>query len=106
MPLPERVITVAATVEPEVEAAWNAWYTDVHLPEIVNCPGFRRAARYVSEGDGARTYLAVYEIDGSDVMATEPFNARRGWAEFAGRVSSTLTVYRRIAAADHVDEGG
>jgi hypothetical protein len=34
MALPEHIFVVDAEVDPSVEAAWNDWYNEVHLPEI------------------------------------------------------------------------
>jgi antibiotic biosynthesis monooxygenase (ABM) superfamily enzyme len=100
MPLPQHVFVVDAEIDPSVEAAWNRWYTEVHLPEIAACPGFRQSARYVAERDGKRHYLAIYEVDGPEALASAEFNARRGWGEFAGKVTWTSRLYRRIATGE------
>ena len=74
------LLVVAATIEPSVETEWNAWYNDVHLPEIAECPGFLSAQRYVAEdSDGSRRYLSVYELQDADVLQSKEFAARRGW---------------------------
>lgn len=56
------------------EDEYNAWYDDVHLPEVLTVSGFVSAQRYVTAStDGAEPYpyLAVYEIegDGAQVVA-------------------------------------
>jgi antibiotic biosynthesis monooxygenase (ABM) superfamily enzyme len=89
MPLPEHVFVVDAAVDPSFEAAWNEWYNDVHLPEITACPGIRQSARYVCAQDGARHYIAIYEVDGPETLRSAEFNQRRGWREFAGHVKWT-----------------
>ncbi len=106
MPMPEYLFVVDATVDPSVEAEWNRWYNDVHVPEIVACPGFRQAARYVAEQDGQRHYLAIYEVASPDVRQSPEFQLRRGWAQFAPQVRWTSRVYRRIAGSEHRDGHG
>jgi hypothetical protein len=96
MSLPDYVFIVDAEVDAEVEAAWNHWYNAVHLPEITACPGFRQSARYVSERDGIRHYVALYDVDGPNALDSPEFQNRRGWREFSGRVRWTSRLCRRI----------
>lgn len=92
------LLVVAATIEPSVEQEWNAWYDNVHLPEIAECPGFLSAQRYVAEdSDGARRYLSVYELKDADALQSKEFAARRGWGPFAKQVTFKTLRYRRIA---------
>lgn len=95
----EYLLIVEARVEPTVEAAWNEWYNDVHVPEILACPGFRESARYVHVEEGGPVYVAVYEIDGPQALETPEFARGRGWGPFAGKVRHQTRVFRRIAAA-------
>jgi len=50
-----------------LEAEFNDWYTNIHIPEIVKMTGMRGARRY-RIGDGPRggaltnQYLAVYDL--------------------------------------------
>jgi hypothetical protein len=94
--LPRWLMVVDAEVDPDVETAWNEWYDTVHLPEIADCPGFEEAARYVSEVDGQRHYIAVYALSGPEALDSPEFAARRGWAQFAGRVRATVRAHRRL----------
>ena len=82
MSLPAHLVVVDVSVDRAVETEWNAWYDAVHLPDIVTCPGFRRAARYFSEEDGTRHYLTVYEVDGPEAIKSIEFAQRRGWGAF------------------------
>ncbi len=99
MPFPQYIFAVDAAVDPAVEAAWNRWYNETHLPEITACPGFRQSGRYVSEQDGARHYIALYEVDNPEALRSAEFDQRRGWREFAGHVTWTSRLYQRIAAS-------
>ncbi len=99
MTLPACLLRVAAEVEPEVEAEWNRWYDEVHLPEIVDCPGFRHAARYVAAADGKRFYQALYDLDGPQALDGPEFAKRRGWDRFRPQLRWTTRLGRRIADA-------
>lgn len=97
--LAEWLLVVDAEVDEAVEDAWNAWYDEEHLPEIVSCPGFVRAARYASTepSQARRRYVTVYELESGDAVASPEFNERRGWADFADHVNADVTVFRRVA---------
>lgn len=98
------LLIVTAEVDPEVEADWNRWYDEVHLPDALACPGVLSGRRYVTarpavEVDrGARTpreaklYTTVYELAGPEAVDTPEFTTMRGWAEFAPRVRSETRV--------------
>lgn len=103
MSLPAHLVVVDVSVDPAVETEWNAWYDTVHLPDIVTCPGFRRAARYVSEEDGKRHYLTVYEVDGPEAIESVEFARRRGWGKFKDKVQSKLRTYDRLIALEPAD---
>jgi hypothetical protein len=97
---PKCLLIVTAEVDPKVEAEWNRWYDDVHLPDALRCPGVRRGQRYVSTGDiseviggkrekiGKRVYTTIYELDSPDAVATPEWLAMRGWYQFAPHVRS------------------
>ena len=92
------LLIVTATVDSQVEDAWNRWYDETHLPEIVACPGFRSGQRYVTTAaDGSRRYVAIYEVDGPEAILGPQFQARRGWAEFSGRVRWETQLFSRLA---------
>lgn len=57
------------------EEEFNAWYTDVHLPEVVELPGFLSAQRYslpeaLVEALPYR-YATLYRIEGSSAAAMQ-----------------------------------
>jgi hypothetical protein len=98
--LPGCLLIVVAEVDAEVEAEWNRWYDEVHLPDALRCPGVKRGQRYVSVGEVSesiagkttrtktRVYTTVYELDSPDAIATPEFQAMRGWYQFAPHVRS------------------
>lgn len=92
------LLIVTATIDSSVEKEWNAWYNDVHLPEIVDCPGFKSAQRYVAhESDGSRCYVSVYELSDGKALESAEFGARRGWGPFAKQVKFKTLRYAQIA---------
>ena len=101
---PTTLLIVTAEVDSAVEAEWNRWYDEVHLPDALKCPGFKRGQRYVSVGEITETiagkrekltkriYTTVYEIDSPAAIETPEFQAMRGWYQFAPHVRSRTQV--------------
>jgi hypothetical protein len=101
---PQTLLIVTIEVDPVVEADWNRWYDEVHLPDALKCPGFRRGRRYVSAGEitetvagtrekiAKRIYTTIYEIDSPAAIETPEFQAMRGWYQFAPHIKSRTQV--------------
>jgi len=66
----------AMNIAPELEAEFNEWYDNVHIPEVLGIDGFVAATRYrLSEAQlvgnqPQHRYLAVYEIASDDLAGT------------------------------------
>jgi hypothetical protein len=102
--LPNCLLIVTAEVDASVEADWNRWYDDVHLPDALACPGVLAGRRYLTAGEisesdrgqgrrtRARLYTTVYELDSPAAVETKEFAARRGWDRFAPHVRSQTRV--------------
>jgi len=90
--------TVQVEIDPDVEDEWNEWYGTVHVPEMVECPGWISGARYVNEDESGRHYVSVYELEGPEALRTDEFRARRGWGKFADRLSYQARLYRPVDA--------
>jgi hypothetical protein len=74
--MPKMVMVVMSEpTSAEEEAAYNAWYDDVHLPEMTQVPGVDSARRFKVSGDAnlgdGRRYLAIYELDTEDLAAVQ-----------------------------------
>jgi hypothetical protein len=103
-PLPNCLLIVTAEVDTAVEAEWNRWYDEVHLPDALACPGVKSGRRYVTSGEvsesdrgqgrrtAARLYTTVYELDSPAAVTTREFAAMRGWAQFAPHIRSQTRV--------------
>ncbi|MDP6875324.1 MAG: hypothetical protein QF521_17510 [Alphaproteobacteria bacterium] len=106
--LPKYLLIVSAEIDPAVEAAWNKWYDEEHLPDALACPGVLRGSRYASVGDAsltkdgekstssARTYMAVYELSGPEALQTPEFIEMRGWYQFTDKITARTQVFRKL----------
>jgi hypothetical protein len=65
-------IQLASRALPGQDEAYRQWYTDVHVPEVLAVPGFKRfVARYrLVNDDPQPAYLAVWEVESGDPQAT------------------------------------
>jgi hypothetical protein len=82
---------VRVDIDPAYEAAFNRWYDEVHLPDLLACPGCLAARRYVAL-DGGPKYVAVYEIAGWCVYDTEQFRKAKGFREFESHVRNFVRL--------------
>ncbi len=91
------------------EAEFNEWYDKIHLPDILETPGFVRATRYQNDkpSEGEARFLALYDIESDDisqVMKTHSDNMSKKKAE--GRFSKLVVrvsgvLYRQISSLDN-----
>jgi hypothetical protein len=75
------IMEVRVDIDPEKEDEFNEWYNNVHLPAIVNCPGFVSGRRYRSIR-GEPKYMALYEIKSVEALKSEKFIEESGWEQF------------------------
>ena len=82
------LFVVSMDVAPEKEALFNEVYDTEHVPLLLKVPGVRSVTRMRTEpasvmiggekkpvsGEGAPTYVAMYEIDSPEVLTS------RAWA--------------------------
>lgn len=98
------LLIVTAEVDAEVEADWNRWYDEVHLPDALACPGVLSGRRFVTSGPivdvergerratARRLYTTVYRLASPAAVATPEFSAMRGWDRFTPHVVSQTRV--------------
>jgi hypothetical protein len=61
--MPTVLFVVKATVPPDKEAAFNRWYNEEHVPQVLRYPGLVSARRYrLVDGEDRYGYMAVYEL--------------------------------------------
>ena len=57
------LFVVRATITPDKEAAFNGWYNEVHVPQVLRFNGAVCGRRYRKVmGDGSYQYMATYEF--------------------------------------------
>ena len=61
---------VASESTPEKEAAFNKWYTEVHVPMLFAYEGVKQASRYQRIGDDEQgtKFLAIYEFETKEAI--------------------------------------
>ena len=68
----QSILLVYTDIDAEHEEAFNRWYDEVHLPDLLRIDGFLAARRYKLQGPAPRNqqpaprYLAVYELATAD----------------------------------------
>jgi hypothetical protein len=104
------VLIVSMDVAPEREALFNEVYDREHVPNLLRVPGVRSATRLRTEpvsvsvggqtrrltGEGAPTYVAIYEIDSPEVLTSA------AWAEAAERGRWPTEVRPHTSNRHHV----
>ena len=65
-------VVQSSALDAEHEAAYDTWYDNEHIPDVLDVPGFVSARRFriADGGEDAHTFLTIYEIDADDVQAS------------------------------------
>ena len=92
------VLVMMTEVAEEHDAAFNDWYDNEHMPELLQLPGVLSAERYRVVGEGIR-YLALYRLAEPGVPESEAY---RTWRE--NSESTELWASRFIARERYVYE--
>jgi antibiotic biosynthesis monooxygenase (ABM) superfamily enzyme len=76
-------LIVANQPTPGMEAEYNKWYNEKHVPMMFTFKGMKKAARYHVIGDNKECskYLSIYEFDTKEDMQAFPQSA-----EFAAAI--------------------
>ncbi|MFM7783927.1 MAG: hypothetical protein ACKPE6_04680 [Gammaproteobacteria bacterium] len=88
--------------DPSQEAAFNQWYDEIDIPDVLKVPGYLRARRGLASPDGPRAagegrYVALYDIDSRDIERTiESMNQLARDMPKQGRATPLLRVTERI----------
>ena len=94
-------------LDPAQESAFNAWYDDIDIPDVLEVPGFERARRgKVVDVEGhpnvgaefaAGGYVALYDIESVNIDRTIIAMLMASWGmEKADRSTDLLEVTERI----------
>jgi hypothetical protein len=88
---------VTVDVEDSGADAFNRWYDEVHVPEILACPGWIANARYECV-DGGPRYLALYDLEDAERPFSSPeWEAAVGWDDHVDQLRGFhgFRVYRQ-----------
>ncbi len=71
------MVVTTQNTDPKQEAAFNDWYDRIDIPDVLEVPGYERARRGLEQrlpGDASSdeplNYVALYDIDSSDIDKT------------------------------------
>jgi len=80
------------------EAEFHDWYDNEHGPARLTVPGFRRVLRYRALDEQKPTWLALYELDGPEVIDSPGYKALAGQASDRdkGVMAALGTLERRV----------
>jgi hypothetical protein len=89
--MPKGLLVVESSPETAArDDEYNAWYNDIHIPEICAIPGVVGARRYRLTGDGGTPrYLAIYDLDAADLQSPV---AEMGARAADGRLSPPVAL--------------
>ena len=85
--------------DPARETEFNEWYDKIHLPDVLETPGFVRATRYVNNepvAAGKGKFLATYEIETDNIDDfLKANNENLAKKRAAGRFTDLLVIAGR-----------
>jgi len=91
----EALLLMMVDVPDEHEAAFNTWYNEVHIPELLTLPGFVSAERFRHVGPGIR-YLALYRLTNAAAADSAAFQQWRAKSESTELWASRFTERHRL----------
>jgi hypothetical protein len=62
-------------IAPADRTEFEHWHSHEHFPERMGIPGFRRGSRW-ADADGGEGFFVCYELDGYEVLTSDPYRAR------------------------------
>lgn len=92
----EAVLITQMDIPAETEAEFNDWYTNEHVAERVDLPGFKSAYRFEAI-DAAPKYFAYYETDGLEALTSETYKAiLANQTEWSQKVMAQFRNFGRV----------
>ena len=67
------LLMVAINVTNENEDDFNSWYTEEHIPALLEVPGVLSARRYKSS-EGTHRYVAIYHLTQPEITKTDAWS--------------------------------
>jgi hypothetical protein len=93
---------VSAVIDPAVQAEFDAWHREVHLPRVLSVPGIVSGRRLCPPASGPN-YMALYAFEDDAAIrtafaSTEAQQAREDWQRWSDRIRDlTVQLYSEVA---------
>jgi hypothetical protein len=83
---PEWINVITVDIDDGYADEFNRWYNDVHVPEILACPGWNANRRYECL-DGEPRFLAIYDLEDAErPFSTPEWAAAVGWDDHVDHI--------------------
>ena len=110
MAVKERYFSIVMIdIDPKVEAEFNKWYNEVHLPPVMACEGYISGMRLIA-GDPSVSprYASVYEADSFEAFDSAAIQKVKGWGPFTDQViyRQKRVLFKTAGPFLHKDEKG
>ncbi len=84
-------IVLTSCTDPERVDEYRTWYTQTHISDILETPGFVRARFYESRENPEAQFAALYDLESDDIDETlAGWRARLPELQADGRMSELL----------------
>ncbi len=99
------MVVKSVNVDPSREEAFNRWYDEIDIPDVLEVPGYMRARRGEradhsiknSSTDAADSYLALYDICSANIDKTIIAMLMASWRmDQLGRSTDLIKVVERV----------
>jgi hypothetical protein len=95
------LLLVGMTPGAAVEAAFNAWYDDAHVPALAAVPGVLSARRFRTSGAGPK-YVALYHLTGPGVVESPQWKDASASTAMPTDVREQITNRLRLVCRSYV----
>ena len=83
--------------DPNLEPAWNEWYTDHATYAFRSVPGWRTGQRFIAIPPSQPKYRAMYTLENAEVLTSDAYKATTG-GRFPETWRSVITDFHRNLA--------
>ena len=94
--MPKGLLLMMTDIDPANEEDFNRWYEEEHLAERMAIPGFINARRFTAL-EGGPKYLALYDLESPEVLASPPYRhiVGDGKSAWTKRLEGQFKNFRR-----------
>lgn len=97
-------LAIANTVDPAMQAEYEAWHTFEHVPERLTMQGFLDGKRFISRS--RQHYLTLYDLDGPGALETAEYRALLvNPTPLSRKMRPAMGAFRRFAYREAMRSG-